>query len=104
MPDEIVLTVSFARIYARPAYKRSEKAIFLLKRKISRLAKVGSVKVSPELNEIIWERGDTLRRRNVKVRVKVNREEDLAEVEPFIENAQEQESKEENEKSNEFTK
>ncbi len=98
MPDEMVLTIPFSKIYARPAYKRSEKAIFLLKRKISRLAKVSSVKVSPELNKIIWERGDTLRRRNIKVRVKVNREEDLAEVEPFTENAQEQESKEEQEK------
>lgn len=89
MPDEMVLTIPFAKLYSRPPYKRSEKAIFLIRRQVARLAKVSTVKISPSLNELIWERGDSLRKRRVKVRVKVNREEGVAEVEPFEEAPQE---------------
>ncbi len=78
MADEVALTVNLKKIFYLPPYKRSKKAVRTLKSKLKRKLKVDEVKISKDLNELLWSRGDELRVRRIKVLAKIDRENSVA--------------------------
>ncbi|MGC8569290.1 MAG: 50S ribosomal protein L31e [Nitrososphaeria archaeon] len=95
MADESLVTVSFRKVYSLPVYKRSRKAVRRLRREIMRKFKVNEVKISPEVNEALWSRGDKLEIRRISVKVNVDRAASVAVIElPKAEEKTEKEEKE----------
>ncbi|RLE99003.1 MAG: 50S ribosomal protein L31e [Thermoprotei archaeon] len=78
---ERVYTIPLRDAYTAPRKKRAKVAVRIVREFIKRHMKVEVVKISPELNEIIWSRSAEKPPRRVKVRAKVI-EEGVAEVEP----------------------
>ena len=64
-------TIPLRDVWLAPWYKRSPKAIRVIRRFVSRHLKVeqDKVKISTELNEKIWERGVDLSLRRIRVKV-----------------------------------
>lgn len=78
MTDEIAVTVNLKKVFYMPAYKRSKKAVKMLKSNLKRKLKVDQVKISKELNELLWSRGNELRLRKIKVLAKIDKENSVA--------------------------
>ncbi len=99
MADEVALTVNLKKIFFLPPYKRSKKAVRMLKSKLKRKLKVDEVKISKDLNELLWTHGDELRIRRIKVLAKIDRENSVATLDipgKKEEKAPEEEKQEEN--------
>ncbi len=71
MTDEVALTINLKKIFYLPAYKRSKKAVRMLKSRLKRKLGVDEVKISKDLNELLWSRGEELRVRRIKVLAKI---------------------------------
>ena len=64
---ERVYTIPLEDAYAKPAKKRAARAVKLLRQFLSRHMKSQNVKISPEVNEFIEERGATSPMKKVRV-------------------------------------
>lgn len=69
--DEREYVIPLGRVWLAPWYKRSPKAVRLIREFVSRHLKVEKerVRISTELNEKLWGRGVDFSLRRVKVRV-----------------------------------
>jgi len=64
---ERVYTIPLEDAYAKPAKKRAARAVKILRQFLSRHMKSQNVKISPEVNEFIEERGATSPAKKVRV-------------------------------------
>ncbi|MEM2954564.1 MAG: 50S ribosomal protein L31e [Candidatus Nanoarchaeia archaeon] len=64
-----------------PKWRRSKKAIFVIREFIQRHAKVKKVKLSRWVNEYIWRRGSKHPPSKLSVKVKIDKEKGIAQVE-----------------------
>jgi len=78
MAEDVVLTVPLKKIFYLPRYKRSKKAVMMLKSELKRKLKVDQIKISKELNELLWSHGDSLKIRRIKVLAKIDKENSVA--------------------------
>jgi Ribosomal protein L31E len=78
MAEDVVLTVPLKKIFYLPKYKRSKKAVRMLKSRLKRKLNVDQIKISKELNELLWSRGDSLKIRRIKVLAKIDKEKSVA--------------------------
>jgi large subunit ribosomal protein L31e len=78
MAEDVVLTVPLKKIFYLPRYKRSKKAVRMLKSELKRKLKVDQIKISKELNELLWSHGDSLKIRKIKVLAKIDKENSVA--------------------------
>jgi len=78
MAEDVVLTVPLKKIFYLPWYKRSKKAVRMLKSELKRKLKVDQIKISKELNELLWSHGDSLKIRRIKVLAKIDKENSVA--------------------------
>lgn len=67
--EERIYTVPLGRAWVAPRYRRSEKAITVLRRFVQRHMKPESIIIDPTVNEAIWERGITNPPRKIRVRL-----------------------------------
>jgi len=67
--EERIMTINLRNAKKAPLYKRSKKAIKLLKELVKRFTKQKEVWVSQEVNEKIWKRG--IKKPPSKIKVKV---------------------------------
>ncbi|MFP3224601.1 MAG: hypothetical protein RXR30_02180 [Nitrososphaeria archaeon] len=81
MAEDVVLTVPLKKIFYLPRYKRSKKAVRMLKSELKRKLKVDQIKISKELNELLWSHGDSLKIRRIKVLAKIDKENSVAVLE-----------------------
>ncbi|MFP3304044.1 MAG: hypothetical protein RXO34_01460 [Nitrososphaeria archaeon] len=78
MAEDVVLIVPLKKIFYLPRYKRSKKAVRMLKSELKRKLKVDQIKISKELNELLWSHGDSLKIRRIKVLAKIDKENSVA--------------------------
>ncbi|MFP3132531.1 MAG: hypothetical protein RXR19_00225 [Nitrososphaeria archaeon] len=78
MAEDVVLTVPLKKIFYLPRYKRSKKAVRMLKSELKRKLKVDQIKISKELDELLWSHGDSLKIRRIKVLAKIDKENSVA--------------------------
>lgn len=71
--EERFYTIPLGRITLAPRYKRSKRAIKLIREYLIRHFKPEFLKLEPELNEYIWKRGIQKPPRRVKVRATKDR-------------------------------
>ncbi|MGC8557693.1 MAG: hypothetical protein ACP5NC_01700 [Nitrososphaeria archaeon] len=83
MTEEKTMTISFSRIFYKQYYQRSNKAIDYLRNRIKRAVKVDNVNITNELNAEIWNRGQNLNIRRVKIKVTVDKENNQATADVF---------------------
>lgn len=69
-----VYTVPLKKAYYVPRYKRTEKAIRIIKEFILRHMKAERVVISQRLNEKVWSRGDQKPPRRIKVKAVKDKE------------------------------
>jgi len=81
MAEDVVLTVPLKKIFYLPRYQRSKKAVRMLKSELKRKLKVDQIKISKELNELLWSHGDSLKIRRIKVLAKIDKENSVAVLE-----------------------
>jgi large subunit ribosomal protein L31e len=73
MAEEKFLTLNLRKLLAKKQkWRRSEVAIFVLKRLLKRHLKTDKIKISQALNNLIWKRGS--KRPVTKLRVKASKE------------------------------
>ncbi|MGC8600564.1 MAG: hypothetical protein ACP5LX_05885 [Nitrososphaeria archaeon] len=78
MAEDVVLTVPLKKMFYLPQYKRSKKAVRMLKSRLKRKLNVDQIKISKELNELLWSHGDSLKIRRIKVLAKIDKENSVA--------------------------
>ena len=70
MAEEKYLVLNLRKLLVRKqSWRRSECAIFILKRLLKRHLKTDKMEISPALNELIWKRGSKKPRTKIKVKV-----------------------------------
>lgn len=69
-----IYTVPLKRAYYVPRYRRTEKAIRIIREFISRHMKAEKVVISQRLNEKIWSRGDQKPPRRIRVKAVKDKE------------------------------
>lgn len=73
MAEEKFLTLNIRKLLIKGEnWRRSEAAIFLIKKLLKRHLKTEKIKISPKLNQLIWSRG--IKRPVTKIRIKAVKE------------------------------
>jgi large subunit ribosomal protein L31e len=73
MVEEKYLTLNLRKLLVKKQnWRRSESAVFILRRLLKRHLKTNKVKISTALNNLIWKRGS--KRPVTKLRVKASKE------------------------------
>jgi len=75
MSEERVYVVPLRDAYRAPLTKRAKVAIRIVREFAKRHTKADVVKISPEVNEVVWARGIKHPPRRIKVRIDVREEE-----------------------------
>ncbi|RLE82864.1 MAG: 50S ribosomal protein L31e [Thermoprotei archaeon] len=73
-------TIPLKKAYYVPRSKRASRAIRIIRDFLRRHLKIETVKISNEVNEYIWSRNREKPPRYITIKVKVDREESVAEV------------------------
>ena len=97
--EERVYTINLSRVVLASRNRRSKRAINMIKEFAMRHMKISKedIRISEELNKIIWKRG--IRKPPRRVRVKMVREPDgIVRIEPYEEIKEESKDKEEESK------
>ncbi len=90
---ERVYTVPLGKAYAAQRWRRSEKAMMILREFAKRHMKAEEVAVDPSVNELVWARG--IKSPPRKIRVKMTRDSDNKVTISLLEAPSTEESKEE---------
>jgi|YelNatPaOPRAMG01_1025707.scaffolds.fasta_scaffold59134_2 large subunit ribosomal protein L31e len=73
MAEEKYLTLNLRRLLVKKQnWRRSESAVFILKRLLKRHLKTDKIKISTALNNLIWKRG--IKRPKTKIKIKAVKE------------------------------
>ena len=73
MVEEKYLTLNLRRLLVKKQnWRRSESAVFILKRLLKRHLKTDKIKISTALNNLIWKRG--IKNPKTKIKVKAVKE------------------------------
>jgi len=73
MAEEKFLTLNIRKLLVKKQnWRRSEVAVFLVKKFLKRHLKTDKIKISQKLNELIWKRG--IKRPKTKIKVKAVKE------------------------------
>ncbi len=83
MTEEKTVTISFSRIFYKQYYQRSNKAIEYVRGKIKKMAKVDRVIITNGLNAEIWNRGQNLNIRRIKMKITIDKENNEATADVF---------------------
>ena len=75
MSRELVYTIPLRDAYRAPLGKRAKVAVRIVKEFVMRHVKPDLVRISPEVNEVIWSKGIKHPPRRLKVKVEVREEE-----------------------------
>ncbi|MDT7885769.1 MAG: 50S ribosomal protein L31e [Thermoproteota archaeon] len=67
--EERIMTINLRDAKKAPLYKRSKKAVKLLKELVKRFTKQKEIWISQEVNEAIWKRGIKKPPRKIKVKI-----------------------------------
>ena len=87
--EERIYTVPLGRAWIVPRYRRTEKAVTVLKAFVQRQMKPTGIVIDPTVNEVLWERG--IRTPPRRIRVKLSKDDEgivtvkLAETEAEVE-------------------
>lgn len=90
MPDELVYTIPLRDSYRAPLTKRAKVAVRVLREFVARHTKAQLIKVSPQVNELIWSRGIKRPPRRVRVKVELYEEEGVKVAEVKLPEAKEE--------------
>ena len=67
----MVVTLNLRKkLLKHPKWKRSEKAIRLIKEKLKKITKTENVKIDSSLNEAVWSKGNKNPPTKIKIRLK----------------------------------
>lgn len=72
--EERIYTVPLGKAWVAPPYKRSDRAVTLLKKFVQRHMKPEEILIDPEVNEVIWARG--IRKPPRKLRVLLSKDDE----------------------------
>lgn len=75
MAGELVYTIPLRDAYRAPLTKRAKVAIRVLREFVARHTKAQVIKISPQVNELIWSRGIKRPPRRIRVKVELSEEE-----------------------------
>lgn len=76
MSEDRVYTIPLRDAYRVPQTKRAKVAVRIIREFVRRHTKADVVKLEPEVNEVVWERGIRRVPRSVKVSVELAEEEE----------------------------
>ena len=78
--EEKIVTLNFRKLLVKKIRrKRAKYLLSILRREIKKIAKTENVKISKEVNELIWKKG--IQKPPSKIRIKILKEKDFAKVE-----------------------
>ena len=71
MSEEVerIYTIPLVKAWASPRHRRTVRAINLIKEFASRHMKSSEIRIAPELNQMIWERGIEKPPRRIRVKM-----------------------------------
>ena len=72
--EERIYTVPLGRAWIVPRYRRTEKAVTVLKAFVQRHMKATGIVIDPTVNEALWERG--IRTPPRRIRVKLSKDDE----------------------------
>jgi large subunit ribosomal protein L31e len=79
MIEEKYLTLNLRKLVVKKQnWRRSEAAVFILKRLLKKHLKTDKIKISQALNNLIWKRG--IKRPKTKIRIKAVKEGEVYKV------------------------